>query len=62
MGTVGAVTLTGARGPGDMVEHLPSHVGGSYHPSDSRLSVHSPVPHRCVSHNAQKGNPESDGL
>ena len=31
VGAVGAVTLTGARGPGDMVESLPSYVGGNYH-------------------------------
>jgi hypothetical protein len=31
---VGAVevTSTGARGPGDMIECLLSHVGGNYHP------------------------------
>ena len=28
---VGAVTLTGARGSGDMIEHLLSHVGGNHH-------------------------------
>jgi hypothetical protein len=32
-GAVGAVTSTGARGPGDMIEHLPYHVGGNHHPS-----------------------------
>jgi hypothetical protein len=32
---MGAVTSTGARGPGDMRDHLPSHVGGNYHPSGS---------------------------
>ena len=53
VGAVGAVTSTGARGPGDMAEHLPSYVGGNYHPSGStrvqdlalmeaRLSVRSP--------------------
>jgi hypothetical protein len=26
-GAVGAVTSTGARGPEDMIEHLPSYVG-----------------------------------
>ena len=30
---VGEVTSTGARGPGDMVECLQSHVYGNYHPS-----------------------------
>jgi hypothetical protein len=29
---VGAVTLTGVRGPGDMMKRLLSHVGGNYHP------------------------------
>ena len=28
----GAITSTGARGPEDMIECLPSHVGGNYHP------------------------------
>jgi hypothetical protein len=57
VGAVGAVTLTGARGPGDMVKCLLSHVGGNYHPSgttgfktsaqlETRLSGHSPLPHR----------------
>jgi hypothetical protein len=32
VGAVGAVTLTGARGSGDMIESLLSHVGGNYHP------------------------------
>jgi hypothetical protein len=32
VGAVGAVTSTGSRGPGDMREHLLSHVGGNYHP------------------------------
>ena len=32
MGAVGSVTSTGARGPGDMMEHLLSHIGGNYHP------------------------------
>jgi hypothetical protein len=56
VGVVGVITLTGARGPGDMKECLPSHVGGNYHPSGSmgfktsaqletRLSIHSPLPH-----------------
>jgi hypothetical protein len=30
---VGSVTLTGARGPGDVMEHPPSHGGGNHHPS-----------------------------
>ena len=30
---VWVVTSTGARSPGDMVEHLLSHVGGNHHPS-----------------------------
>jgi hypothetical protein len=34
-GLVGALTSIGARGPGDMIEHLPSYVGGNYHPSGS---------------------------
>jgi hypothetical protein len=34
-GAVGAVTSTGARGPGDMRERLQSHVGRNYHPSGS---------------------------
>jgi hypothetical protein len=33
-----AVTSTGARGPGDMIEHLPSRVGVSHCPSGSRSS------------------------
>jgi hypothetical protein len=59
METEGAVTLTGAKVPGDMVEHLLSHVGENYHPSGSpgvqdlastgtRPSVHSPMPHICM--------------
>ena len=54
---MGAVTSTGARGPGDMIECLLSHVGGNHHPPgppgvktyvrlESRLSVHSSLPHR----------------
>ena len=46
------VTLTGSGGPGDMIEHLPSHVGGNFHHQGStsaqletRLSVHVPLPH-----------------
>jgi hypothetical protein len=50
------VTSTGARGPGDMIEHLLSHVGGNHHPLgpsgfksyaqlENRLSVCSPLPH-----------------
>ena len=30
---VRVVTSTGARGPGDMIEHLLSHVGGNHHPT-----------------------------
>ena len=55
LGTVGAVTSTGALSPGDMREHLPLHVGG-LSPSDpgiqlstqleTRQSLHSPMPHR----------------
>ena len=30
---LGAVTTTEARGPGDMIEHLLSHVGENHHPS-----------------------------
>jgi hypothetical protein len=26
------VTSTGARGPGEAIECLPTHVGGNYHP------------------------------
>ena len=59
VGAVGAVTLTGARGPGDMRECLPSHVGGNYHLQislgfktsarlETRLSVHSPLPHNLI--------------
>jgi hypothetical protein len=59
-GAVGAVILTGARGPEDMIEHLPFHVGGNHHSLDSpgfmtygqletRLYVCSPLPH---SHNS----------
>jgi hypothetical protein len=54
--TVGEVTSTGARGPGDMVECLLSHVGRNYHHQvlpgfkisarlETGLSVHSPLPH-----------------
>jgi hypothetical protein len=32
VGAVGAVTLTGTRGPGDMIECVLSHVGGNHHP------------------------------
>jgi hypothetical protein len=32
VGAAGAVTSTGARGPGDMIKYLLSHVGGSHHP------------------------------
>ena len=35
VGPVGAIISTGARGPGDMVKRLLSHVGGNYHPSGS---------------------------
>jgi hypothetical protein len=53
---VGMVTLTGARGPGNMRERLLSHVGENYHhwvlpgsmtstPLETSLSVHSPLPH-----------------
>lgn len=35
MGVVGEVTLTGAWIPGEVAKHLPSHVGGNYHPSGS---------------------------
>jgi hypothetical protein len=31
-GVAGAVTSTGARGAGDMIEHLLSHVGRNHHP------------------------------
>ena len=56
MGAVEAVTSTGARGPGDMRECLPSYVGGNYHSVGSAgvqtstqletsLSVHNLLPH-----------------
>jgi hypothetical protein len=56
---VGAVTSTGARGPGDMIEHLLSNVGGNHHPLDTpgfktyvrletRLSVCSSLSHIFV--------------
>jgi hypothetical protein len=55
VGAVGVVTSTGARGPGDMREYLLSHVGGNYHHRGStsaqletRLSVHSPLPHMTL--------------
>ena len=35
---VGAVTLTGVRGPGHMIKHLLSHVSGNHHPLGSRGS------------------------
>ena len=55
--TMGAVTSTGARGPRDIIEHLPSQVGRNHHPLGTpgfktyarleiRLSVHSPLAHR----------------
>ena len=53
VGAVGAVTLTGARVPGDMRELLPSHVGELSPPGprvqtsaqlETRLSVYSPMP------------------
>jgi hypothetical protein len=49
-GAVGVVTSTGARGSGDMIEHL-FHVGGDPQGSrplldQTRLSVHSPLPHK----------------
>jgi hypothetical protein len=37
VGAVGAVTLTGARGPEDMIERLLSHVGGNYHRSGTTI-------------------------
>ena len=52
-GAVGAVTLTGARGPGDMKEQLPSHVdelppmGPRVH-TTALISMHSPMPHKAV--------------
>ena len=70
VGAVEVVTLTGARGPGDMREHLLSHVGGNYHHWVSpgfttsarleiRLSVHSPIlhttPHRAFAYSKCKG-------
>jgi hypothetical protein len=59
VGAVGAVSSTGARGPGDMRECLLSHVGKNYqhqvspafHTSaqlETKLSVHSLLPHMCV--------------
>ena len=56
VGAVGAVILTGDRGPEDMREHLLSHVHENYHylvlPGfntsarlETRLSVNSPLPH-----------------
>jgi hypothetical protein len=55
-GAMGAVTSTGAGGPGDMVERLQSHVGEitthwvplGFKTSaqlETRLSMHSPLPH-----------------
>jgi hypothetical protein len=35
---VGAVTSTGVSGPGDMIEHLLSLVGGNHHPLSPRGS------------------------
>jgi hypothetical protein len=35
VGAVAVVTSRGTMGPGDMVEHLLTHVGGNYHPSGS---------------------------
>jgi hypothetical protein len=54
VGLRGAVTSTGAKGPGDMRELLPSHVGELSPPGpgvqtsarlETRLSLHSPMPH-----------------
>jgi hypothetical protein len=58
-GAVGAVTSTVARGPGDMIKHLPSHVGGNHHPLgplgfktyaqlETSLSVGSSLPCPCI--------------
>ena len=35
---VGAVPLTGGRGPGDMIDYLLSHVCGNHHPSRHQVS------------------------
>ena len=69
VGAVGAVTSTGARGPGDMIEHLLSHVGGNHHPLgplgfktyarlETRLSMCSPLLHINILcfHNDSKTN------
>jgi hypothetical protein len=59
VGAVGVVTSIGARVPGDMRECLSSRVGEYYHhwvlPGfktsarlETRLSVHSPLPHRIT--------------
>ena len=51
-GAVGAVILTGARGPEDMIEHLPFHVGGNHHsldPQGSRPMLDwRPGPHKYI--------------
>jgi hypothetical protein len=58
-GAVGAVTSTGARGPGDMREHLLSNVAENNHhwvlPGfttsaglETRSSVHNPLPHKSL--------------
>ncbi len=40
VGAVGAVTSTGARGPGDMIDRLLSHVGGNYHQQGHARAIH----------------------
>jgi hypothetical protein len=66
VGAEGAVTLTGARGPGDMRERLSSHVGENYHHQvspgfktsarlETTLSVQSPLPHTTLYSKLQEG-------
>ena len=65
--------MTGARGPGDMIKHLLSHVGGNHHPLgppgfktyarlETRLSVRSPLPHTLYAQAQQKEMPRRASL
>jgi hypothetical protein len=52
-GLWGSVTLTGARGPEDMREHLLSHVGENYHHQvlpDSRPQLDWRPGYMCIAH------------
>ena len=58
VGAVGVVTSTGARGPGDMREHLLSHVGELSPPGSTRVQTSTgletrPAVYSPLSHNNQ---------